>query len=150
MELLQYESYVTFISRLLVGMRKGAAPAQQAKTEVDALRETLQLLAMGVVAAPPLPAGCRHHVCIVHEARNFDADRVCQALRAALTEAFAGANVVFIAESDDPVQLAVAVIAFVCVVPYVTRGLLKAGSHTAAAVAAGRWAQTNGDSSLRT
>lgn len=120
------------------GMRKGATPAAAAgaksRTEGEALRETLRLLAMGV-PAPPLPPGCTHHVCIVHDPTCPSAHSVCSSLAAALAEAFQGARVATLGK--DPKALVAAAGASACVVPFLTRGLLCAGSPAAAAVAAG-------------
>lgn len=107
--------------------------AAEAPAETATLRDTLERLAMGV-AAPPLPGDCKHHVCIVHDPACAAADSVCRALALALTSAFAGAKV-FLA-GEDPRELAQAAAASACVVPFVTRGLLRSGAAAATAVAA--------------
>jgi hypothetical protein len=94
-----------------------------AASEAETLRETMRRLAMGV-AAPLLPEGCAYHVCIVHDRECADADRVCsRALGSAIETAFGGARV-FVTGGEDSSEPAAAAAAAVCIVPFLTRGLL--------------------------
>lgn len=122
------------------GMHRAAGGEQENgggdghRSEAEALGETLRLLSMGA-PAPPLLSGLKHHVCIVHDPACASAHAVCTALHAALPEAFDGAKVYIVGK--DASELPSAAAASMCVVPFITRGLLKPGSVAAAAVSSG-------------
>lgn len=156
----EYEFRTISVSKLLaaVGMQKqpgaagrmrgsgeedggsGERPAREAApppaSEASVLRGTLRALALGA-PAPPLPPDAEHHVCLICDHTCPTAVRVCAALRAALTDAFVGARVFFVEDPAEVAGAAAAAAASLCVVPFLTRALLRPGSAGAAAVAAG-------------
>lgn len=82
-------------------------------------RRTMVDLAMGC-RAPPLPAGLKHHVCIVHDDKHSAAE--CAMIKAAVEEAFKGASVVIPAQAEE--ALLEAVRASKCVLVFLTLGVL--------------------------
>lgn len=114
--------------------------SESSVSEADAtLRRTFQGLACGC-SAPPLPPALRWHVCVIH---GEESAATCRSIASALEVSFAGAKVALTGPQGQgegggaSEDLAVAAAGSArCVLLFLTRGILRAGSPQVAAARA--------------